>query len=214
MCGTIEYLAPELYTNSEHVTRQIDMWSLGVILFIMLSGYAPFSQAAAEQAGMHLAEQVRRGKYTFFEKEWSSVSSEAKNLVQSLLQINPKQRLTAQQCVKHPWVALPRITHNDEDGTPQGDTDDEQQGNKQETVVEEDDGVIFEDESDPQVQEIRTMADKEKEEMEKEKAFARQQKAIEKAERQHKPEQVRRPPANLPVPAAPNMISAPNYNNL
>lgn len=103
-CGTPHYFAPEVIsTFRDQQTgqptgygKQADMWSLGVILYIMLSGIPPF-----EEEGLY--EQILEGRYEFDVSEWTSVSLEAKQLVRSLMTVNPKDRLSIKQALGHAW---------------------------------------------------------------------------------------------------------------
>jgi len=105
-CGTPHYFAPEVintFKDNESgngkggYDRQADLWSLGVILYILLSGIPPFEEE-------NLYENITEAKYEFDASEFSSVSLEAKNLVRSLMKVSPKERLTIWQAVKHPWL--------------------------------------------------------------------------------------------------------------
>merc|ERR1711924_99820 len=93
--GTAAYVAPEVLKGS--YTSQCDVWSLGVIIFILLSGYMPFK--ANEQ---HL---IRDGLYTWKPERWSSVSDLAIDFVKKLLTVNPTERLTVAQALEHPWLS-------------------------------------------------------------------------------------------------------------
>jgi serine/threonine protein kinase len=102
-CGTPHYFAPEVIntfrdkdTSAAGYGKQADMWSLGVILYIMLSGIPPFDEDG-------LYEQILEGKYEFDVREWTTVSPEAKELVKSLMTVNPKDRLTIHQALDHSW---------------------------------------------------------------------------------------------------------------
>jgi serine/threonine protein kinase len=75
------------------------MWSLGVILYTMLVGYQPFN----EQRGKNLYTQIKTADYDFNPKFWSEVSEEAKDLIRSLLVVDPKVRCTADEALVHPW---------------------------------------------------------------------------------------------------------------
>jgi hypothetical protein len=106
-CGTPHYFAPEVihtFRDKEcglpsGYGTQADMWSLGVILYIMLSGLPPF-----EEDGLY--EQILEGKYEFDVREWTEVSQEAKELVRQLMTVDPKGRLTVQQALTHKWFTL------------------------------------------------------------------------------------------------------------
>lgn len=95
--GTLSYLSPEVLKGV--FTTQCDLWSLGVIVFVLLSGYMPFAGKEDE-----VMTKVLRGAYHMSEKRWSSISGEAISFVKSLLVIDPQQRLTAQSALDHPFI--------------------------------------------------------------------------------------------------------------
>ncbi|EWM29175.1 checkpoint kinase [Nannochloropsis gaditana] len=103
-CGTPQYFAPEVLKrrNTTQGTgrygREADMWSLGVILYIVLSGTPPFDDST-------LFEQIRTATYTFEGPEWESVSTQAKDLVSRLMTASPATRLEVDQALSHPWFA-------------------------------------------------------------------------------------------------------------
>ncbi|CAG8577409.1 10607_t:CDS:2 [Acaulospora colombiana] len=101
VCGTPTYVAPEIINRDTEYGKAVDMWSLGVILYVCLSGYPPFSEHFAPPT---LLEQVRAGRYTFRSPPWDSISDEAKDLVQGLLKVDFTSRLTAEQALKHPFM--------------------------------------------------------------------------------------------------------------
>jgi len=98
-CGTPGYVAPEILEGRKYDTRA-DMWSVGVILYILLGGYPPFN----ENNQRMLFRKIRKGQYEFHEEYWGSVSQEAKNLISSLLNIDPNARLSASQALKDKWI--------------------------------------------------------------------------------------------------------------
>lgn len=73
---------------------------LGVIMYILLSGYPPFYGDSDPE----IFASVRSGVYSFDTPEWTGVSQDAKNLINNLLKLNPKERLTAEETLKHPWL--------------------------------------------------------------------------------------------------------------
>jgi len=107
-CGTLAYVAPEVLKKS--YTSQCDMWSLGVIAFIIISGYMPFSGSEAKQT-KHISE----GTYKMKPERWDSVSENAKAFVKALLQVDPSKRLTAAQALDHPWIVERHASGDDVD---------------------------------------------------------------------------------------------------
>ena len=96
--GTPYYIAPEVL--KENYDEKCDIWSCGVIMYILLCGYAPFNGETDEK----IFEKIKLGKYTFPKKEWDYVSSEAKDLIKHLLEYNPKKRYSANDVLKHHWM--------------------------------------------------------------------------------------------------------------
>jgi calcium-dependent protein kinase len=95
--GTVGYIAPEVLHQS--YTSQCDVWSLGVCAFTMVSGRVPFGGDDAKI----LADTVK-GNYTMTSEKWATVSAEAKDLVRSMLEVDPKKRITVQQALEHPFI--------------------------------------------------------------------------------------------------------------
>lgn len=98
-CGTPGYVAPEILEGLPYDTAA-DMWSVGVILYILLGGYPPF----IEKNQRDLFRKIRRGEYEFHEEYWGAVSQDAKNLISSLLAVDPKKRLAAEEALSNNWI--------------------------------------------------------------------------------------------------------------
>jgi calcium-dependent protein kinase len=95
--GTPYYIAPEVLNKSYN--EKCDVWSCGVILYILLCGYPPFNGANDKQ----IIDAVLKGKFTLDEPEWDEVSEEAKDLVRKLLTLDPEKRIPASEAHQHPW---------------------------------------------------------------------------------------------------------------
>lgn len=98
-CGTPGYVAPEILEGVPYDTKA-DMWSLGVIMYILLGGYPPF----IEQNQRDLFRKIRKGQYEFHEEYWGQVSSDAKELIASLLTVSPARRLSGSEALLNKWI--------------------------------------------------------------------------------------------------------------
>jgi calcium-dependent protein kinase len=96
--GTAYYIAPEVLNG--HYTRACDMWSVGVIAYILLCGSPPFNGDNDAQ----IFKSVKAGMVSFNAPGWDGVSHAAKDFISCLLQGNPSQRLTASEASVHPWM--------------------------------------------------------------------------------------------------------------
>jgi serine/threonine protein kinase len=98
-CGTPSYVAPEIL-RSEPYNQACDLWSLGVVLYILLCGYAPFSSPNQSD----LFKAIVSGRFYFDAPYWSKISSSAKDLIRKLLEVDIKKRYTAEEVLAHPWL--------------------------------------------------------------------------------------------------------------
>eukprot|EP00541_Cyclophora_tenuis_P014409 CAMPEP_0116562530 /NCGR_PEP_ID=MMETSP0397-20121206/12207_1 /TAXON_ID=216820 /ORGANISM="Cyclophora tenuis, Strain ECT3854" /LENGTH=355 /DNA_ID=CAMNT_0004088829 /DNA_START=88 /DNA_END=1155 /DNA_ORIENTATION=+ len=98
-CGTPGYVAPEILEGVPYDTKA-DMWSLGVIVYILLGGYPPF----IEQNQRDLFRKIRKGQYEFHDEYWGQVSTDAKDLISSLLTVSPLRRLSADDALENKWM--------------------------------------------------------------------------------------------------------------
>ena len=98
MVGTPYYIAPEVIKKS--YTEKCDLWSAGVIMYIILSGQPPFGGRNEKQ----IMDNVQNGKFNFNNKVWSNVSQDAKDLINSLLERDVSKRLSAEQALSHKWM--------------------------------------------------------------------------------------------------------------
>lgn len=98
---TIHYVAPEILVKNSTYTEKCDTWSLGVCLYLMLCGGPPFTG----ETDTHTLKKVRKGKFKFEpEQFWETIHEDAKGLISALLVVNPDERLSAQQALRHGWL--------------------------------------------------------------------------------------------------------------
>lgn len=100
-CGTPFFVAPEILTRKPY-DQQSDMWSVGCIVFLLLSGNLPFLGRSQKE----LFRKIVSGKYEFKPDDWEFVSDDAKDLVKKLLVLDPDKRITAKAALLHPWIQL------------------------------------------------------------------------------------------------------------
>ncbi|XP_060521644.1 serine/threonine-protein kinase Chk2-like isoform X2 [Cylas formicarius] len=105
VCGTRRFVAPEVLHNAfrdyGEYGKEVDVWSLGVILFLMLSKQFPFESDDVDT----LRQQILTGAYDMKGQNWAEISSEAKHLVRSMLTLHPKLRIKLKDIFKHPWIS-------------------------------------------------------------------------------------------------------------
>ncbi|XP_028407023.1 striated muscle preferentially expressed protein kinase-like [Dendronephthya gigantea] len=97
--GTPEFVAPEVL-NYDAISTATDMWALGVIAYILLSGASPFLGECTQETFTNIIQV----DYQFDEEYFSEISDEAKDFIRKLLVKNPRKRMTAHDCSRHPWV--------------------------------------------------------------------------------------------------------------
>ena len=98
-CGTPGYVAPEIL-KGEAYGLAVDMWSIGVITYILLGGYPPFHDE--NQATLY--KKIKTADFVFHPEYWDPVSVEAKDMISSMLTVDPGQRILAKDAMNHPWI--------------------------------------------------------------------------------------------------------------
>lgn len=98
-CGTPIYMSPEIIDNKTY-SQNCDVWAMGVILYIMLSGSPPFKSKDEDS----LYELIKKGELDFSEEAWCKVSDNAKSLLEKMMRVDPAHRLTATEVLHHPWI--------------------------------------------------------------------------------------------------------------
>mmetsp|Transcript_33392 Transcript_33392/g.42038 ORF Transcript_33392/g.42038 Transcript_33392/m.42038 type:complete len:386 (+) Transcript_33392:69-1226(+) len=98
-CGTPGYVAPEILRGLKY-SGKADVWSIGVITYILLGGYPPFYDEDQDQ----LFRKIRRGQFEFHSPYWDHVSEEAKAIISEMLVVNHKARKSCQDLLEHDWI--------------------------------------------------------------------------------------------------------------
>uniref|UniRef100_A0A8B9KMG2 non-specific serine/threonine protein kinase n=1 Tax=Astyanax mexicanus TaxID=7994 RepID=A0A8B9KMG2_ASTMX len=101
-CYTANFVAPEVLKRQGY-DEGCDIWSLGVLLYTMLAGFTPFANGP-EDTPEEILSRIGSGHFTVTGGNWDAVSDSAKELVSKMLHVDPHQRLTAKQVLKHPWI--------------------------------------------------------------------------------------------------------------
>lgn len=91
-------MAPEVI--KKNYTEKCDLWSCGVILYVMLSGRLPFTGFSKHD----IAAKILAGKYDFDHPVWKEISTEAQDFISKLLVVDPSKRLSAKEALEHPWI--------------------------------------------------------------------------------------------------------------
>jgi len=110
ICGTPDYLAPEIcrLLDLKNIPKEkrpcydtkCDIWSAGVIVYILLGGYPPFF----DDNRPRLFKKIKAGKFEFHKQYWADISSEAKDLISLMLTVDYRKRPSAKQLLQHPWL--------------------------------------------------------------------------------------------------------------
>uniref|UniRef100_A0A672J8C4 non-specific serine/threonine protein kinase n=1 Tax=Salarias fasciatus TaxID=181472 RepID=A0A672J8C4_SALFA len=101
-CYTANFVAPEVLKRQGYDVG-CDIWSLGVLLYTMLAGFTPFANGP-EDTPNEILGRIGSGHFSLTGGNWDTVSDAAKDLVSKMLHVDPHQRLSAKQVLKHPWI--------------------------------------------------------------------------------------------------------------
>jgi serine/threonine-protein kinase CHEK2 len=100
-------VAPEVLSDNRNrrYSFPVDVWSAGVVLYICLCGFPPFSdELYSKDYPYTLAQQIKSGRFDYPSPYWDPVGDPALDLIDSMIVVDPGKRLTAAQCLQHPWL--------------------------------------------------------------------------------------------------------------
>ncbi|KAI5061195.1 hypothetical protein GOP47_0023700 [Adiantum capillus-veneris] len=100
IAGSSYYMAPEILEGE--YSAEIDIWSVGVVMYVLLSGAPPFWGATEQR----IYKAIQKGELSFPSNPWDKISSSAKDLIAKMLHPNAKLRMTSAEALKHPWIRL------------------------------------------------------------------------------------------------------------
>ncbi|KAH6973695.1 hypothetical protein BKA56DRAFT_676360 [Ilyonectria sp. MPI-CAGE-AT-0026] len=115
LCGTPSYVAPEILEEGPHRRYgfPVDIWSCGIVLYICLCGFPPFSdELYSRDFPYTLSQQIKMARFDYPSPYWDSVADPALDLIDSMLVVDMERRVTIQECLEHPWTvetALPIV---------------------------------------------------------------------------------------------------------
>lgn len=105
VAGTLPFMAPELIKRmngfNQYCDQSVDIWSIGIMAYTLLSGCHPFDSKKANSSMIH---KILSGKFDFPSPQWDAVPKHCKDFIQKCLVLDPKKRATAQELLKHPWI--------------------------------------------------------------------------------------------------------------
>lgn len=99
-CGTPGYVAPEVLAQKPY-GKAVDVWSIGVISYILLCGYPPFY----DENDANLFAQILKGEFEFDSPYWDEISDSAKDFIKNLMCVNVEHRYTCKSALAHPWIS-------------------------------------------------------------------------------------------------------------
>jgi polo-like kinase 1 len=99
ICGTSNYIAPEILEGKTGYSYEVDIWNLGVIMYTLLIGKSPFETSDVKKT----YTKIKMNSYTF--PEHVILSESSKNLIQNILLLDPSKRLTLEEIMAHPFMS-------------------------------------------------------------------------------------------------------------
>jgi len=116
-CGSLAYTAPEIMTKNKKVRQQIDMWSIGCSLFLLLCGYQAFEEETKSRTIANIKNCSYCNHHIIMSMSssstWNAISDEAKELIENLLLLDPKKRWTVNQALECDWITKNIVSSTD-----------------------------------------------------------------------------------------------------
>ena len=112
LTGSIYYISPEVLSKNRNYSEKCDVWSCGIIMYILLTGLPPFNGETDEE----IMRKIMSGKFDLKKYPWPIISSQAKDLIKKLLEFNVNDRITAEEALNHPWFESKQVKSQENDG--------------------------------------------------------------------------------------------------
>ena len=112
LTGSIYYISPEVLSKNRNYTEKCDVWSCGIIMYILLTGLPPFNGDSDEE----IMRKIMNGSFDLKKYPWPIISSQAKDLLKKLLEFDPNKRITAEEALAHPWFESKKVKSQDNEG--------------------------------------------------------------------------------------------------
>ena len=112
LTGSIYYIAPEVLSKNRNYTEKCDVWSCGIIMYILLTGIPPFNGETDEE----IVTKIMNGRFNMEKYPWPIISSQAKDLIKKLLEFDSSKRITAEEALSHPWFECKEVKSGDNAG--------------------------------------------------------------------------------------------------
>ena len=105
LTGSVYYISPEVLSKNRNYSEKCDVWSCGIIMYILLTGLPPFNGDSDEE----IMRKILNGKFDMKKYPWPIISSQAKDLLKKLLEFEPNKRITADEALNHPWFESKQV---------------------------------------------------------------------------------------------------------
>ena len=112
LTGSVYYISPEVLSKNRNYSEKCDVWSCGIIMYILLTGLPPFNGDTDEE----IMKKIMKGKFDMKKYPWPIISSQAKDLLKKLLEFDPNKRITAEEALSHPWFESKQVKSQDNEG--------------------------------------------------------------------------------------------------